>query len=350
MAAVPAAAGEPSSIKELKNALHTRCSQAPSDKLFTQEDLLDMGVIPDRDPAVLIQCVNELLGEKLMNVLIKGSLPLWRVVKKVDADRYQSMTADEAMIYSYIESSGREGIWSRTIKNKTNFHQSIMTRSIKSLEGRNYIKSIKSVKWPTRIIYMLAHLTPSEDVTGGPWFTDGELDTDFVEVLTKQIEKYIISKSFRKAPVVGPTHPAKKAKTPTTKTPAPEPRRVDSVGQKPRSEQNIRYLPHAPNYASYPTLAEIVAWLNQTNITTVTLEEEHVRQLLDILYYDRKIEKIGGDTAYKAVRPLPAAKEGATTNGLSEAPCGRCPVFMLCEDDGPVSARNCDYFRDWLEM
>jgi len=37
-------------------------------------------------------------------------------------------------------------------------------------------------------------------------------------------------------------------------------------------------------------------------------------------------------------------------NGLTEVPCGRCPVFELCEEGGPVSPANCVYFDQWLEI
>ena len=41
-------------------------------------------------------------------------------------------------------------------------------------------------------------------------------------------------------------------------------------------------------------------------------------------------------------------EDGGPGNGLSEVPCGRCPVFNLCEVGGPVSAENCVYFEEWL--
>src|SRR5256885_9069858 len=110
--------------------------------------------------------------------------------------RYKILSPDEALIYSHIESCGREGIWTKNLKNKVNIHQSVLNRCIKSLEGRNYIKAIKNVKYPTRKIYMLASLTPSEDITGGPWFTDSELDNEFISALLDAIEQFITSKSF----------------------------------------------------------------------------------------------------------------------------------------------------------
>ena len=30
---------------------------------------------------------------------------------------------------------------------------------------------------------MLAHLDPSVELTGGPWYTDNELDTEFIKLL-----------------------------------------------------------------------------------------------------------------------------------------------------------------------
>ena len=66
----------------------------------------------------------------------------------------------------------------------------------KNLENNRYIKSIKSVKHPTRKIYMLYNLQPSIDVTGGPWFTDSELDTEFIETLLEVCWRFIVGKTM----------------------------------------------------------------------------------------------------------------------------------------------------------
>ena len=49
-----------------------------------------------------------------------------------------------------------------------------------------------------------------------------------------------------------------------------------------------------------------------------------------------------GGTAYRAVR------RPETIYGFTESSCGRCPVFSLCKEGGPVSASNCVYFEEWL--
>lgn len=40
-------------------------------------------------------------------------------------------------------------------------------------------------------MYMLFHLEPSVEVTGGPWYTDKELDTEFIKMLLKACLKLI---------------------------------------------------------------------------------------------------------------------------------------------------------------
>ena len=38
---------------------------------------------------------------------------------------------------------------------------------------------------------MLAHLEPAVELTGGPWYTDNELDTEFIKNLSAAILLYI---------------------------------------------------------------------------------------------------------------------------------------------------------------
>jgi RNA polymerase Rpc34 subunit len=43
-------------------------------------------------------------------------------------------------------------------------------------------------------MYMLFHLTPSVEVTGGIWYTDNEFDTPFVKILLDHIYGYIANR------------------------------------------------------------------------------------------------------------------------------------------------------------
>lgn len=56
---------------------------------------------------------------------------------------------------------------------------------------------------------MLAGIQPSVELTGGPWFTDNELDTELVEMLKRVVQKFL-SDRVRLAPSRG--HVASRAR------------------------------------------------------------------------------------------------------------------------------------------
>ncbi|KAK6539242.1 34-kDa subunit of RNA polymerase III (C) [Orbilia ellipsospora] len=278
-------------------------------KLYTSNELL--AHIPKRDPQILLETVNELLGRGYLKTLKQGDTFVYRFVTKEAVDRTRALTSDEALVFQHIESSAREGIWTKTLKTRTNLHPTVLTRCLKTLEHQRYIKAIKSVKYPTRKIYMLADLTPTIEVTGGPWFTDAELDADFINALLVAVERFVASRSFPK--------------------------------QKPGNNLGT-IIPFEAGYTGYPTLSDITQWVKNSNLTEVDLSEADIKALLDVLIFDGKLERVIGGTAFKAIRKI----EGAVKQGFTEAPCGRCPVFDLCHEDGPINAANCVYFEKWL--
>ena len=160
---------------------------------------------------------------------------------------------------------------------------------------------------------MLYELTPSIEVSGGPWFTDSELDHEFINELLTAMSKFITSRSFPRSKTT-----AGGASIPTS---------------------------FPAGYTGYPTLNQIYLWVKNSNLTEVDLAEADIKSLLDVLVYDNKVERVVGNTAYRAVRK----SDGSNVNGFTESPCGRCPVFALCKEGGPVSASNCKYFEEWLD-
>lgn len=44
---------------------------------------------------------------------------------------------------------------------------------------------------------MLFHLEPSSSITGGPWYTDNELDTEFIKHLLSACLRFIREKASR---------------------------------------------------------------------------------------------------------------------------------------------------------
>lgn len=221
---------------------------------------------------------------------------------------------------------------------------------------------MRNVKFPKRKMYMLAGLAPSEDVTGGAFFTDGELDANFINALAGYIELYVSRKSWYEVPAV--ERPAKRQKTADggVVTPAAP------------AEKEKEYLPYPPGYKGYPTVAQITEEINKTGLTPVQMGEDNVAQLLEMLCYDNKLIALNNGQAYRSVKKPNVAKaevglksaggdaavaEAAEKqgrdiaalgrNGMTEVPCGQCPVFKLCAPGGAVSPESCEYFDPWLE-
>lgn len=259
-------------------------------------------------------------------------------------DRYKTLNDEERLVFSYIESSGRDGIWTRTIKMRTNLHQTLINRALKLLESKNFIKPIKSVKWPARKYYMLASLQPSEDVTGGPWFTDGVLDEEFIHQMSAWAEKYIRGRSWVHSSAKGLGERSAKM----TQAQAEDARAQEMRKHGAKNKGGVM-LPLPPGYKGYPTVPEITKELNASGISGVMMREAEMQTLLDVLCYDGRLMRVMDGDGYKTVRHSMAEEGAAVGNGLTEAPCGRCPVFNLCEEGGPVNARNCEYLQTWLE-
>lgn len=254
------------------------------------------------------------------------------------------------MVYSYVESAGREGTWIRLLRARTNLHMTVMNRCLKALETKNYIKPIKSIKFPGRKTYMLAHLQPSEDITGGPFHTDGVLDEEFVHQMGYWTERYVIGRSWWHPPLHGSGKRKNRAKLSQEQAEDLRAQELEGrEGRDPRRERSSKMLSMPPGYTGYPTIPEITKAINASGISGVVMKEAEMRQLLDLLCYDGRLYPVLKGNAYKAARQG-GSDEEIIENGLMESPCGRCPVSDICEEGGPVNARTCEYFKEWLEM
>lgn len=204
------------------------------------------------------------------------------------------MSNDEALIYTCIENAARHGLWVRAIKERTNLHQSIITRSLKSLEAHGHIKSILNVKQPTQKVYMVAALAPLDEMTGGPWYTAaGELDEDFVRCMAALADKYVWNRSF----VVASEESGKNGK------------RAFADGETTRqSDRNLqeetdeKLLPHPPGYTGYPRVQDVTRYLNSIDASDVVLDDNAVETLMNVLCYDGKIERVLNGNTFRSVK------------------------------------------------
>lgn len=177
------------------------------------------------------------------------------------------------------------------------------------------------------------------------------MDVDFINSVAGYIEYTVSRKSWFEVP--SPDHGRNK--------------RLKTATGKSDIKEEKQYLPFAARYEGYPTVEMITSAVNESGITPVTLREESIVQLLEMLCYDKKLVALNNGQYYKAIKNPEAvktsqARKPATVddqadaevmkhlpkNGMTEAPCGQCPVFNLCSPGGAVSPETCEYFDPWL--
>ncbi|KAL6122785.1 hypothetical protein NUSPORA_00043 [Nucleospora cyclopteri] len=171
----------------------------------------------------------------------KGELVYF--VKKKDKHDFESM------ILNILEKSGSTGLWLKDIKIKTNIPHNLLLKILKAMELSQKIKSIKSLN-NNRKTYILYDVEPNVEVTGGIWFTNNDVDMEFIDKLMDIINRFIKDK------------------------------------QKTTDEQAIVKI------TDLATPEQIFYFLNNTKILEVKMTLDDCQTLINAMVYDGKIEKI----------------------------------------------------------
>ncbi|KFA64486.1 hypothetical protein S40285_01076 [Stachybotrys chlorohalonatus IBT 40285] len=380
-----AAAGDADDAKLAvwKEALYEKCKEICKDAdmdnggLFSQDDLLNLDVIPRRDLMLLARVVQSLSDDKLFVTMRDQSGQVsWKWRHAQEAHKYKQCANDEqVMVYSMIDDAGGNGIWSGHIQKRLNMHDSVFKTAVKALQTKGLIAPFKNVEHPNKKMFIKASIRPSERATGGPWYTDQNLDEAFIAELERVIYDFIKRASTYRSSHGGVARPQAPKKGVLRGAPEQGKKRDASEMNEPPAKavkvsamstpKRVDLLPLPAGYTGYPTVREIARFLVTSGVTQgTTLSEQDVKNLVDVLVWDNLIEpiKVGSKLGYRVSRIAkqtndnwagsedPAAGPKTAVSAYTEAPCGRCPVFEICEEGGPVGPSNCVYFTKWLGL
>ncbi|KAI9292460.1 RNA polymerase Rpc34 [Neoconidiobolus thromboides FSU 785] len=309
------------------------------------------------EPNLIVNAVNNLSSFGLLDFFMVDGQMAFNGVPITSLEKLDELNEEEKRIYKTVEDSQNEGIWIKTLKSKTGLHQNVVTRCIKVLENKNLIKAVKSINNPTRKVYMLWDKNPSIEMTGGPWYTDQNLDEQFVQLLYEHIFKFITHLSF--------------------------PRQIP--------EASGLGACFDSGYTMYPTATNIYNYIATSQISRQKLTLDDIREILNLLVFDGKIIKFMSDFVprpgfinqyqgqqnnhnknkdededkeefqtefnndaydwqYKAVFSGVFEKDRNNTNALTDIPCGTCPVYNQCHPNGQINPNTCEYLKDWLDF
>lgn len=74
------------------------------------------------------------------------------------------------------------GIWIRDIRDRSGLTEAQLRKVLKALEQRKLVKAVKAVG-TTKKCYMLYNLEADDTLTGGTFYSDQQLDSQFVQTL-----------------------------------------------------------------------------------------------------------------------------------------------------------------------
>jgi DNA-directed RNA polymerase III subunit RPC6 len=362
---------------------------------FNQEQLLELSGL--LDGKALMPLIQYLVSNQLFRTLrVQGKLQ-WSIRPREAAKQIKALDRDDKVVYGVIEEAHDKGIWSRDIKKRAGgIAENVVKRSLEKMEKSNLIKGIKSVKSPAQRTYMLAHLVPSEEVTGNSFYDAGDLDESFRDELMKLIVFWVRSQSWVEKKIRAPRPPRNREVSPITidgpidgahlngdnsndsepsrKRKHPETIDIEdsdrlTTPKRPHtsttSEPQIIQLLHKVSTHAYPTAQEIYAFITGSNAIKASkassLTVPEIQDCINVLLWDGKLERVinrGGSSSgvdevgYRTVRGVtydPGYEEAPGT-ALTQSPCGTCPVWEVCVEGGPVNPRECGYLDEWLKI
>mmetsp|Transcript_12258 Transcript_12258/g.18570 ORF Transcript_12258/g.18570 Transcript_12258/m.18570 type:complete len:293 (+) Transcript_12258:48-926(+) len=246
----------------------------------------------------LVPIINELLRTNHIQLFLQGGVLFYRAIEEAIAAKLEGLGPEQMLVYQICEKAGNRGIWTRDIKIATNCPQHTLTKTLKILEQRNLIKSVRSVTSKSKKLYMLYDTVPAKDITGGPWYTDQEFDHEFVDELARFIVQFVSSEGMA-------------------------------------------------------SVSDISAKVRISGISKIELSGDEIDLVLQTLVFDGKLEEVKhavvaltgqGGKMYKVSAPI------HPPNHYTAVPCGVCPVYEQCHDGGVISPQSCVYMSQWLQM
>ncbi|RRT62027.1 hypothetical protein BHE74_00039609 [Ensete ventricosum] len=214
-----------------------------------------------------------------------------------------ALPENERILYELIKSRKNMGIWTADMKKETGLQNIVVTKALKSLQNKNLIKDVVNVHNKARKIFMAVEFEPSKEVSGGSWYSEGSLDTEFINILRKMCLKHI---------------------------------------------EELKVA----------TIEDIWKSISASGVLKVACTMQQVLEIVRALALDKEIEELkstgvgefsmvqAGKVCYRSLR----GREAPRVGNLSSIPCGVCPRISECTSDGVISPNTCAYYNKWLKL
>ncbi|KAG6739080.1 hypothetical protein POTOM_056662 [Populus tomentosa] len=218
----------------------------------------------------------------------------------------QSLTEHERLLYDVIRSKQDIGIWTRDMKKEAKLPDNVVNKSLKALQVKKLIKEVVNIQNKGRKHFMATEFEPSKEISGGAWYVERSLDTEFI----KSLKLYC-------------TNQIKRLKVAT------EEEVTDMINSYPDSDVDV----------TKQQIEEILRTLILDNVI-MEVKSNGMGEFASIPF---------GEVCYKYISKVGLGGE-PKAGALASIPCGVCPRISQCTPDGIISPKTCVYYQKWLDF
>ncbi|KZV45239.1 DNA-directed RNA polymerase III subunit rpc6-like [Dorcoceras hygrometricum] len=225
--------------------------------------------------------------------------------KRPETDAPRLVDAELAILNS-IKSKKDSGIWIRDIKLDTKLTDHVVNKSLKSLIAKKLVKEVVNIQYKGKKHYMAVEFEPSKEITGGEWYTNGNLDKELINALQRLCLKYMMAQRVA-------------------------------------------------------TLQGVQNELKRSGVVNFEVSAQQVSEILNSMVLDDQIIEVKstglgdyhsipiGTICYRTASVAGIAK-GAKVGAFASTPCGACPRISLCTSEGLITPSSCVYYSKWLDI
>ncbi|KAI3804597.1 hypothetical protein L1987_26272 [Smallanthus sonchifolius] len=212
---------------------------------------------------------------------------------------------DQAVL-NIIKSKGESAIAKRNLQQEANLSGPIITKCINNLKSLSLIKEIPHAQLNVKC-YIATEFKPSNTVTGGEWYLDGKLDTQFIDQLKGICLKIV--KQLKVTTAEGVYEFFKKYRLTN----------ADCTSQQ---------------------ISEILRTMVLENLIIEVKSTGHGHGEYHLIPV--------GNVCYRC--PVGNLNQGLERGAMALIPCGVCPRIRYCTPDGLISPGTCVYYAKWLDF
>ncbi|WMV47521.1 hypothetical protein MTR67_040906 [Solanum verrucosum] len=219
----------------------------------------------------------------------------------------QGLVDADYIVLNVVKSKKNQGILKAGVKKEANIAPIVVDKSLKLLVKKKLIKKVANIqsKGSRDPYYMAVEFEPWDELTGGAWYSEGNLDKEFITVLRDTCLKVI--QMLKVATAEGIHDFLKKRKV------------VECTSQQ---------------------IAEILKSMVLDNavieVKSIGLGEYHSIPV--------------GSVCYRTASGVALEADPKTIAPMASIPCGACSRINQCTPNGVISPQTCVYYTKWLNF